>query len=87
MATLSKWTIFWRAFLLTLFVGAPAGSGQAGPQDDSDWQRADSAGTTDAYLWYLSRNPTGQHIKDAVNLLMKLSAAGEASGTRAVDLY
>lgn len=44
-------------------VGLLLGMGEAAPQDEDDaaWQRARSAGSTQAFQEYLDRFPTGRH--------------------------
>ncbi|WP_261493677.1 hypothetical protein [Albidovulum sediminis] len=74
MATVSRWIIFWRAFLVTLlFGGAATPTGAKSSQtDEADWQLAQQSCSAEGYLWYLRRNPAGQHLAEAVTMLTAL---------------
>jgi len=76
---ISAWTMFVRAFLVTLFAGTPASQAQqSGVSDDDAWNYAVTVGTAAAVREYLRSFPTGVHIEDAVRLLLNL---GELSST------
>lgn len=60
-------------FVLAMFA-LPLVQAQAQTTDDSDWTMAVRLGSADAYLSYLLRNPTGQHVSEAVIALRALGA-------------
>jgi hypothetical protein len=78
MARISRWVVFWRAFVVTLVMGVPTTPGRAQVTDSADWARATQEGTAEAYYSYLRRNPTGQHIRDAIEALRGIGALGAA---------
>lgn len=74
MATVSRWVIFWRAFLVTLLFGATVGpnDAEANNIDDADWRLAQRSCSAEGYLWYLRRNPAGKHLMEALTMLTAL---------------
>jgi len=81
MATVSRWIIFWRAFLVTLLFGGTATSADAKGNwtDDADWRLAQKSCSAEGYFWYLRRNPAGQHLVEAVTMLTALGVRGGGS--------
>jgi len=74
---ISAWTMFLRAFLLTLFTGSTISSGHAaGNGDDSAWNYAVSVGTASAMREYLRAFPTGTHIEEAIRFLLAMGELG-----------
>lgn len=91
MAKVSEFVLFWRAFLVALIVGAPSGGTRAFADDDGDWIFAQQAGTRDAYVRYLQRNPAGAHIDEAIRMILQFDinrrAAPGAGMTRQLSVY
>lgn len=76
---ISAWTMFVRAFLVTLIAGSTTGQAQqTGASDDSAWGYAVNIGTAAAVREYLRNFPTGNHIEEAVRLLLSM---GGLAGT------
>ena len=76
---ISAWTMFVRAFLVTMFAGSQTVKAQQnGTTDDSAWNYAVSLGTAAAMREYLRNYPTGNHIEEAVRFLL---SQGELAGT------
>ncbi|MCV2868713.1 hypothetical protein OEW28_08735 [Defluviimonas sp. WL0002] len=81
MAAVSRWIIFWRAFLVTLLFGSsvsPTGA-QTNQTDEADWLLAQKSCSAEGFRWYLRRNPAGQHLAEAVTMLTTLGVRGAAS--------
>jgi hypothetical protein len=76
VATVSRYVVFMRAFLLTLILGVPGGQVRGQGTDSADWERSSQSGTAEAYFWYLRRNPAGAHVGEAVTALRSLGAIG-----------
>ncbi len=87
MAKLSKWAVFWRAFLLTLVLGSSGRAQTVDPQDLVEWQRAEETGTPDAYIGYLRMFPTGAFIEQAVTALLDLGVLEQSSPSQTAELY
>jgi hypothetical protein len=79
MAHVSRWLVFFRAFMITLLVGVPTSGGRAQATDGEDWSRSVQEGSAEGYYRYLRRNPTGQHIQEAIDALRRLGALGGSS--------
>lgn len=72
MANLTRFTLFWRAFFVTLlFGGLPAA---ADPEEDAAWAEARAAGTVEALYLYLGRYPAGTYVEEALRALSELGA-------------
>ena len=82
MATVSRYVVFMRAFLVTLILGVPGGQARGQGTDGADWERSSQSGTAEAYFWYLRRNPAGAHIGEAVSALRSLGALGGGAAAR-----
>lgn len=82
---ISAWTMFVRAFLVTLLAGSPASQAQeSGVSDDAAWSYALNVGTAAAMREYLRNFPTGNHIERAVRALLdldELPSTGTNTGT------
>jgi len=67
--------MFVRAFLLTMFAGSQTVKAQNNlTSDEEAWSYAVSIGTAAAIREYLRNFPTGDHIEDAVRLLLDSGA-------------
>lgn len=84
MAKLSRWTIFLRAFFVTLIVGQPGRVGSADQAEINDWQSASSAGTISAYYDYLRKYPAGEYVERALSELIRLGALEGTSKPRSL---
>jgi hypothetical protein len=79
MAQVSRWIVFFRAFMVTLILGVPTTGARAQATDGEDWAGSVQEGTAEGYYRYLRRNPTGQHIQEAISALRRLGALGSGS--------
>lgn len=79
MATVSRWAIFVRAFLITLLVGTPARVGSATPDETVAWTTAAQSDSIPAYYDYLSRYPAGEYVDRAISALIRLGAIAPAA--------
>lgn len=84
VAKLSRWTIFLRAFFVTLIVGQPGRVGSADQAEINDWQSASSAGTISAYYDYLRKYPAGEYVERALSELIRLGALEGTSTPRSI---
>ena len=93
MATLSKWAIFVRAFIVALLATAPARTPGQSSSEDAVWAEAQASGSVEAYHTYLTLFPDGEHVVDAINSLRDLGAFGTVTPSRSLsdslegDLY
>ncbi len=78
MATVSRWAIFVRAFLITLLAGTPARVGSATPDETVAWSTAAQSDSVEAYYDYLSRYPAGTYVDRAIAALIRLGAIAPA---------
>lgn len=79
MATVSRWAIFVRAFLITLLAGTPARVGSATPDETVAWSTAAQSDSVTAYYDYLSRYPAGAYVDRAIAALIRLGAIAPAA--------
>jgi hypothetical protein len=79
MATVSRWAIFIRAFLITLLAGTPARVGSATPDEAAAWSTAAQSDSVAAYYDYLSRYPAGEYVDRAIAALIRLGAINRAA--------
>lgn len=84
MAKISKWTIFLRAFLLSLIIAQPARMGSAQSSEDQAWRSAVESNTPQSYHDYLSAYPAGQYVRDAIIALQQLGAIQGGTPTRGI---
>lgn len=84
MAKLSKWSIFFRGFLLALFAAQPSKVMPDGHTDDEAWQSALEANTPQAFFEYLSKYPAGSHVTDAVESLKRSGAIESPPAARSI---
>jgi hypothetical protein len=74
LAKLSKWAIFFRAFLVVFLSGNVARSVTTGEGEPEAWAEALRACDPDAFFTYLSRFPAGPHVEQALMALSELGA-------------
>lgn len=79
---ISRWTIFLRAFLVSLLASQPAKMGSAQSNEDQAWRSAVEGNTAQSYHDYLSAYPAGEHVRDAIIALQKLGAIRGGVPTR-----
>ena len=82
MARLTTWTIFVRAFILSLVAATPT---RVGGQSDSEreaWNEANTLGTVSAYYGFLAKYPTSTFADEAIDRLVKLGAVKNPPLTR-----
>ncbi len=79
MATVSRWAIFLKAFLITLLAGTPARVGSASPDEAAAWSTAAQSDSVSDYYDYLSRYPAGEFVDRAIAALIRLGAIAPAA--------
>lgn len=82
MAKLTEWSIFVRAFIISLLATAPTRVGGASDEEEQAWRLAMEANTARAYHSYLSRYPSGDYVRDAIGRLGRLGAIDAPPKTR-----
>ena len=82
MATLSKWAIFVRVFLITFLLGQGTRGAMAEGGERAAWDAANCIGTAAAYYAFLSRYPAGAYADEAVARLVELGATRSKQATR-----
>lgn len=82
MANLSKWTIFFRAFIIALIAAQPARVGSQTSSEEQAWRKAQEANTAQAYHGFLSRYPAGKFVRDAIGALQSIGAVPSSPLTR-----
>lgn len=80
MAKLTRWAIFWRAFLLTFVTGSAVNADEI---ERAAWQKVLGDNTAASYYRYLSEYPAGEFVDQAISALSGLGAIG--TQTRSVQ--
>ena len=99
MAKLTEWSIFVRAFIISLLAAAPTRVGGASEEEQQAWRSALEANTASGYHGFLSKYPSSEYVRDAIDRLGRLGAidappktrelggAGAAGGAAAGSVY
>lgn len=80
VAKLSKWAIFFRAFLVVFLSGTATRVVVADEGEQAAWADARRQCTADALFGYLSRYPSGEHVEQALSALSELGAVQVVEG-------
>jgi hypothetical protein len=79
LAKVTKWTLFLRAFFLTLIASSPSRVGSQDAAEQAAWQEAMEQNSAAAYHRYMSLFPAGDFVPDAISALDRLGAINSPS--------
>ena len=82
MAKLTTWSIFVRAFLLSLLAATPTRVGGQSDSERAAGRDAQQSGTVAAYYGFLAKYPTSTFADEAVDQLVKMGAIKNPPLTR-----